>query len=556
MSLSINNNSLSLNAQRSLHLHVAAQETLLTRLTAGTRINKAADDPAGQAIAARMDSSMRGLSQAMRAISDGGSMLQVADGALANVADSLQRLRELAVASGNGSYGSGDRVKLQQEAMEILNHINQVGAETQFNGEALFSHDRVSIGGEDEQKRAVLDGLKTGWLSASEKMIKDLFGLEADGVKLKVNLVSPGTPSGVLAWVAGSGSGKLDDLSLNIDMADFGSAATADGGSAPMYSDRIIAHEMAHAIMARTMNYANLPSWFREGAAELIHGADERVRSALAGADAATIVGGIGVSGGTYEYESAYVAARFLHQRLKDLGVEGGMKGLMQHLSRNQGATLSTALDAVTGGRIASEADFLVEFGADGDEFLLNKMNLANRDTGAIGGLDADGGPEFDARSVVADAGDNNADDGLGGFVVEYPELGGHTGVRRVQVQAGDKAGDLIELQFGAINAAALGLAKLDMQRGAVALLHVDQALAYVNQQRVVAGASSNRLDLAAGALQAGSANMAAARERIAGVDYAGAAAGLTRAQILQQAASAMLAQANSQPRAVLSLLR
>jgi len=266
MSLSINNNSLSLNAQRSLRLHLAAQETLLTRLTAGTRIDKAADDPAGQAIAARMDSSMRGLSQAMRAISDGGSMLQVADGALANVIDSLQRLRELAVASGNGSYGSGDRAKLQQEAMEILNHINQVGAETQFNGEALFSQDRVSIGGEDEQKRAVLDGLKTGWLSASEKMVKDLFGLEADGVKLKVNLVSPGTPSGVLAWVAGSGPGKLDNLSLNIDMADFGSAATADGGSAPMYSDRIIAHEMAHAIMARTMNYANLPSWFREGA--------------------------------------------------------------------------------------------------------------------------------------------------------------------------------------------------------------------------------------------------------------------------------------------------
>lgn len=556
MSLSINNNSLSLNAQRSLRLHVAAQETLLTRVTAGSRINKAADDPAGQAVAARIDSGMRGLSQAMRAISDGGSMLQVADGALANVSDSLQRLRELAVASGNGSYGSADRAKLQQEAMEILNHINQVGAETQFNGEALFSQERLSIGGEDEKKRAVLDGLKTGWLSASEKMVKDLFGLQADGVKLKVNLVSPGTPSGVLAWVQGSGTGKLDDLSLNIDMADFGGAASADGGSAPMYSDRIIAHEMVHAIMARTMNYANLPSWFREGAAELIHGADERVRSALGGADAATIVGGIGVSGGAYEYESAYVAARFMHQRLKDLGVEGGMKGLMQHLSANQGATLDSALAAVTGNRIASGADFLLEFAADGDEFLLNRMNLTNQDTGAIGGLDADGGPAFNARSVVADAGDNNADDGLGGFVVEYPELGGHTGVRRVQVQAGDKAGDLIELQFGAINAAALGLANLDMQRGAVALLHVDEALAYVNQQRVVVGASSNRLDLAAGALQASSANMAAAKERIEGVDYAGATAGLTRAQILQQAASAMLAQANSQPRAVLSLLR
>ena len=84
----------------------------------------------------------------------------------------LQRLRELAVASGNGSYGGKDRATLQQEANEILNHINGVAAQTQFNGEALFSQDRVSIGG-DEKKRAVLDGLKSGWLSASEKMLKD-----------------------------------------------------------------------------------------------------------------------------------------------------------------------------------------------------------------------------------------------------------------------------------------------------------------------------------------------------------------------------------------------
>jgi len=556
MSLSINNNSLSLNAQRSLRLHVAAQETLLTRVTAGSRINKAADDPAGQAIAARMDSGMRGISQAMRSISDGTSMLQVADGALANVADSLQRLRELAVASGNGSYGGRDRATLQQEAVQLLNHINQVGAQTEFNGEAVFSQDQVSIGG-DAKKRAVLDGLKTGWLSASEKMMKDLFGIEADGVKLTVNLDQAVWGAGVLASVSGTvaGDGKTADMQLNINMAHFGTAATPDGGSAPMYSDRIIAHEMAHAIMGRSMNFAALPHWLKEGAAELIHGADERVRGAMAnGASALQIVGGI--SGGTYEYEGAYVAARYLHDRMKEFGVEGGIKGVMQYLNRNQGADLDDALNALTGGAIATEAAFRSQFAAQGVAYIGARLNLTNADTGAIGGLDADGKAIQTARSVVADSGDNNAHDGLSGFQVVYPELGGHTGVRRVQVQAGDGAGDLIDLQFSAINAAALGLADLDMQRGAVALLHVDQALEFVNQQRVVAGASSNRLDLTASALQTSSANMAAAKERIAGVDYAGATAGLTRAQILQQAASAMLAQANSQPRAVLSLLR
>lgn len=106
------------------------------------------------------------------------------------------------------------------------------------------------------------------------------------------------------------------------------------------------------------------------------------------------------------------------------------------------------------------------------------------------------------------------------------------------------------------MNARALGLADLDLNKPAVAILHIDQALEFVNQQRVVVGASSNRLDMAANALQTESLNMEAARDRIQSVDYATTTAGLTRAQILQQAASVMLAQANTQPRAVLNLLR
>ena len=121
--------------------------------------------------------------------------------------------------------------------------------------------------------------------------------------------------------------------------------------------------------------------------------------------------------------------------------------------------------------------------------------------------------------------------------------------------RSGEGAGQFIELQFSAMNARALGLANLDMRSGAISLLHVDEALDFVNKQRVAVGASSNRLDMAASSLQSDAVNMAAAKERIDGVDYASSAAGLTRAQILQQAASAMLAQANQQPRAVLSLL-
>jgi len=551
MALSISTNTLSLSTQRSMRTHDTEGAKLTERLSSGMRINRASDDAAGQAITSRLSSNLRGVSQAMRSLSDATSMLQVADGAMASVTDTLQRLREMAVAAGNGSYTDGDRGALQKETQALLQHITQVGTDTSFNGQALFSQDTVSIGG-DERRRAVLDGLQSGWLSSAEDLIKQHYGLMGDGAKLTVNLETTDGAYNVLASVSGTSSGgKLNNLHLNIDMADFGTAPTPDGGSAPLYSDRIVAHEMVHAVMGRTMNMGSLPQWFVEGTAELINGADERL------AGAGSIAGVVAtIAGGGFSYEGGYAASRYLHDRMKGLGVEGGIKGIMQYLNNNQSADLDAALNAVSKGVYTSNAAFLADFGANGAQFINTKMNLTNADTGAIGGLDADGGPVRDARAVVPASGTSNAADGLAGFNVVYPDEGGASGVRRVQVQAGDSTGDLIDLQFSSMNARALGLANLDMTRSNVALLTIDRALEFVNEQRVRTCASSNRLDLAAGALEASSQNMQAARSRIQDTDYASDTARLTRTQILQQAASAMLAQANGQPRSILSLLR
>ncbi|MBD8543674.1 flagellinolysin [Oxalobacteraceae sp. CFBP 8761] len=551
MALSISTNTLSLSTQRSMRTHDTEQAKVIERLSSGMRINRASDDAAGQAITSRLTSSLRGNSQAMRSLSDATSMLQVADGAMASVTETLQRLREMAVAAGNGSYTDGDRGALQKETQALLQHITQVGTDTSFNGDAVFSQDTVSIGG-DERRRAVLDGLQSGWLSSAEDMIKQHYGLMGDGAKLTVNLDTTDGAYNVLASVSGTSSGgKLNNLHLNLDMADFGTAVTPDGGSAPLYSDRIVAHEMVHAVMGRTMNMGALPQWFVEGTAELINGADERL------AGAGSIAGVVSnIAGGGFSYEGGYAASRYLHDRMKGLGVEGGIKGIMQYLNNNQSADLDAALNAVSKGVYTSNAAFLADFGANGAQFINTKMNLTNADTGAIGGLDADGGNVRDARAVVPASGTSNAADGLAGFNVVYPDEGGASGVRRVQVQAGDSVGDLIDLQFSSMNARALGLANLDMTRSTVALLTIDRALEFVNEQRVRTGASSNRLDLAAGALETSSQNMQAARSRIQDTDYASDTARLTRTQILQQAASAMLAQANGQPRSVLSLLR
>jgi flagellin len=556
MTLSINTNTLSMNSQRRLAEHSAEASQALAKMASGARISGASDDPAGQAISARMTSQVRGMSQVMRNLNDGTSMLQVADSAMANIGDSLQRLRELAVQSGDGGMSDGDRGALQQEAVQILAQITQVGTETAFNGQTLFSQDTSSIGG-DSKKRNVIDGLKTGWLASAESMIKKYYGIEGDGATMKLNLYTDDGQWGVLASVSGTteANGKVGNLSLNLDMDDFGSGTSADGGAAFLYNDRTVAHEMVHAIMDRSMNMGGLPGWFKEGTAELIQGSDERLANAVAGGAASTVAG---VTNGGYSYEGAYAASRYLHDKLKELGVEGGMKGLMTYLNKNQNATLDTALNAVTNGEIADSSAFLNDFHTNGEAFINTKMNLTNADTGAIGGLDADGGPSRSARDVVSDVGATSADQPLEHFKMEFPEIGGNTGVNRLQIQAGagTTADDLIELQFSAMNSSALGLADLDMTKTAVALLHIDQAIDFVDKQRVVVGATSNRLDMAAQNTQTASVNLQASQSRIQDVDYADSAVKLTRAQILQQAASAMLTQANGQPNAVLALLR
>jgi flagellin len=560
MTLSINNNSLSLQAQRQLAEHTAAATKAIAKMTSGARIDSASDDPAGQAISARMSSQLRGMSQVMRNINDGTSMLQVADSAMANIGDSLQRLRELAVQSGDGGMSDTDRGALQQEATQILAQISDVGKSTQFNGMTLFSQDTSSIGG-DSKVRKVIDGLKTGWLGNAEEMIKKYYGIEGDGAALKLNLNTTDGQWNVLASVSGSteSNGKVKNLSLNLDMADFGIGDTADGGvSSGYYNDRVIAHEMVHAVMDRSMNMASLPTWFVEGTAELIQGADQRVASAIAGGSVAAVVSGAAAS--SPSYEGAYVASRYLHDKLKEAGVDGGMKGLMTYLHENQSANLDTALNAVTNGTIASASAFMTDFQANGATFINTKMNLTNADTGAIGGLDADGGPSRNPTDVVSDVGYTSADKPLQSFKFDFDGLdtGAGAGVNRMQIQvgAGTTKDDLINLEFSAMNSQALGLADLDMKKTAVALLHIDQAIDFVDKQRVVVGAASNRLDMAAQNNQTSSVNLAASQSRIQDVDYADTTVKLTRSQILQQAASAMLTQANGQPNAVLALLR
>ncbi|HET8755000.1 MAG TPA: flagellin [Solirubrobacteraceae bacterium] len=130
----INSNIMSLNAQRNLSSSQSTLATALQRLSSGLRINSAKDDAAGLAISNRFTAQIRGLNQAVRNANDGISLAQTAEGALVEVGNNLQRIRELAVQSANATNSASDRASLQAEVSQLLSEIDRVANQTSFNG--------------------------------------------------------------------------------------------------------------------------------------------------------------------------------------------------------------------------------------------------------------------------------------------------------------------------------------------------------------------------------------------------------------------------------------
>ncbi len=134
----INTNVMSLNAQRNLSTSAGALATALQRLSSGLRINSAKDDAAGLAIAERFTTQIRGLNQAARNANDGISLAQTGEGALAEITNNLQRIRELAVQSANSTNSASDREALNQEVEQRLAEIERVASQTSFNGQKIL----------------------------------------------------------------------------------------------------------------------------------------------------------------------------------------------------------------------------------------------------------------------------------------------------------------------------------------------------------------------------------------------------------------------------------
>ncbi len=503
MASTINTNIQSLTAQRNLAASQASLTTSMQRLSSGLRINSAKDDAAGLAITDRMTSQIRGLNQAARNANDGISLAQVAEGALGSTSSNLQRIRELAVQAANGTNSASDRLALQQEVLQLTTEIARVGNQTEFNGLKLLDGSYTT-----QQFQVGANANQTIGVSVTS----------ARAIDMGNNLVSSQATSPSMATAAVGatlGAAVNGFLAQTLTLAGNGTVNTipatgtlAAGSSAKAVATAINAFTSLSGVTAIATTKATLSN--------VTTGS---VQFQLTGANTTPIV------------VSATV------NNASDLAP------LAQAINAQSGTTGITAVADKTGNLVLTQAD--------GDDIKILNQNTTGGLTGAIlVGEDtltpvsfqpATGGTATATSDVAVAVGGKVALNSSNGFTISSTDATG-------TLIAGGSAGSALS-SVAAID--------ISTQAGAnAALLVVDGALASVSANRAQLGAVQNRFLTTIENLQTNSENLSASRSRIQDADFAMETANLSRTQILQQAGTAMVAQANQLPQGVLQLLK
>jgi flagellin len=463
----INTNVASLNAQRNLNKSQNALGVSLQRLSSGLRINSAKDDAAGLAISERFSAQIRGLNQAARNANDGISLAQTAEGALSEVTNNLQRIRELAVQSANGTNSASDRTALQGEVTQLIAEIDRVSNQTNFNGinllDGSFANQAFQVGSNAGETITVS--------SISSSRSADL------GASLSATIAG-----GVV-------TGALSAGDLFINGADIG---TVTDGSAK---------GIAAAINTSAAGVTATAGATTAGGA---------AQTPAAGTGTLTING---VTTGT----------------ITQLGVTGSVDRAATIAAVNA-ISAATGVTAVDGGSDANGIDLVA---ADGrnivHSFTVASGTFTSASTGIAAAATTRGAITLTNDGAIALSG------------------------------AAETSAGFTDNQTAAATVTGTAVSNLDISTVAganTALASLDAALGTINSSRANLGAVQNRFDSVVANLQTTSENLSAARSRIIDADFAAETASLTRSQILQQAGTAMLSQANSLPQNVLALLQ
>ena len=637
----VNTNVKSLVAQDSLMKVGRSLSTAMERLSTGKRINSAKDDAAGLSISNRMDAQIRGLTMAVKNANDGISLMQTAEGALDEVTNSLQRMRELAVQAVNGTNTAQDRAALDAEVQQLKSEIDRTAKTTQFNSinllDGTFNNKLLQIGDKANQTLKVgIAGAKVSDLglgtaaSGSNVFIGGRMGFSAAAATISASFASAGSISLVINGTVvaaikddtnSNGNTTLDindvvtainNSRTGVTASAFNEATAASAGSGILASTDTFAITVTSVDNADSLVYTfsnttsmdDLVSKINaaggagtvqarvndEGKLVLFNnsGADIDVTSTVndAGGGLAAATGFADSHfNGMLKLESQTgnpitIGAQSTSGALADSTVNTALAsiGLVQiggvrsgdSASASPGTSTEVYTDAYTyeGANIADSTTQWVQGeiklnGVDiyraGQETdtLAKKVALINSFADQTGVLASAMMNDQGAKVLVLNSVNNNpisVDLGNETLGTSYGGYGSH-GLREVNV--GDAFYDSTTPTYGGGSGSTMtGLNVLSAASASDALNSIDNALEQVSQSRANLGAVQNRLIATVNNLTNVATNTEASKSRIMDTDYSKETTQLAKSQIIQQAATAMLAQANQAPQMVLSLLK
>ncbi|MCK6411278.1 MAG: flagellin [Azonexus sp.] len=510
----INTNIPSLNSQRHLSQTSASLSTALQRLSSGLRINSAKDDAAGLAISERMTGQIRGQDQARRNANDGVSLAQTAEGALNQMSTILQRIRELSVQSVNASNTSSDRQALNAEVSQLVSELDRFATTAEFNGMKLFDG---TFGTATYQVGANANQTITSTTANYRATQYGTFQVNNANSTGKTYATSGQTATGTSAGVGNiSGTVVSGSSAANSKLVINGAGGSATVGVTSGSS----AKEIASAVNAA--GYTGVKATATTNATIQFSG------------QATTTNYTFNLTGSN----TSQVQVSFT------VGATNTAAGLSAAITAFNDVSSKTGITA----KLNASADGVELTASDGSNIVLD--NVAN--------------PSASSGSFTVSGTQNTGSAISGGLAVS---IGGQLTFDsdksyNVATSGATLVSGAIGAQVtsgGAIIGSLQAVANLDISTadGATAAIRItDSAIQSINNQRAIFGALQSRFENTIANLQTSSENLSAARSRIRDADFAAETASLTRAQILQQAGTAMLAQANQIPQGVLSLLK
>lgn len=549
----INTNSLSLITQNNINKNQSALSSSIERLSSGLRINSAKDDAAGQAIANRFTSNIKGLTQAARNANDGISVAQTTEGALSEINNNLQRIRELTVQASTGTNSDSDLDSIQDEIKSRLDEIDRVSGQTITIDLKKIDSDTLGLSGFNVNgSGAVANTAATkSDLAAAQLLAPGT----ADANGTVTYTVSAGlktsTAADVIASLAnnakvnatianGFGSPTATDYTYNSATGDFTYSATIAAGTNSGDSNSA---QLQSFLTPKAGDTANLNVKIGSTSIDVVLASDGKITAK----DGSELF--IDVDGNLTQNNAGTVKAATLDALTKNWHTTGTPGAVSTVITTEDETTFTLAggTDATTSGAITvANARMSAE-----------SLQSATKSTGFTVDVGATGTSAGDIK--VDSKGIVQQHTGTG-FEDAYTKADGSLTTDNTTNLFLQKDGTVTNGSGKAVYVSADGNFTTDAETKAATtadpLKALDEAISSIDKFRSSLGAVQNRLDSAVTNLNNTTTNLSEAQSRIQDADYATEVSNMSKAQIIQQAGNSVLAKANQVPQQVLSLLQ